>query len=68
MHVYPPGDARRTLVLDFLENFKQRILELGSASEAEIAELKLALATHLENPETGVFIGPYIQAWGFKPA
>jgi SAM-dependent methyltransferase len=68
MHVHPPGDARRTLVLDFLENFKQRILELGSASEAEIAELKLALATHIENPETGVFIGPYIQAWGRKPA
>jgi 2-polyprenyl-3-methyl-5-hydroxy-6-metoxy-1,4-benzoquinol methylase len=68
IHVHPLGDSRRTLLLDFVDNFKHRILELELASEAEIAELKVGLATHLENPETGVFIGPYIQAWGRKPA
>jgi hypothetical protein len=68
MHVHPPSDARRTLLLDFVENFKQQILELRLASQTEIVELKVALATHLENPETSVFVGPYIQAWGRKPA
>jgi SAM-dependent methyltransferase len=68
MHVHPPGDARRTIVVDFLGNFRPRILALDLATEAELADLKDALVSHLDNPDTVVFIGPYIQAWGRKSA
>jgi SAM-dependent methyltransferase len=68
MHAHPPGDPRRTLLLDFSDNFKDRIVALALATEAEFNELKHALAAHLDDPDTAVFIGPYIQAWGRKPA
>ncbi|AGB26626.1 hypothetical protein Mycsm_06485 [Mycobacterium sp. JS623] len=37
------------------------------ATEAEVDELKRAVAAHLDDPQTTVFFGPYIQAWGRKP-
>jgi SAM-dependent methyltransferase len=67
MHAHPPGDARRSLVVDFADNFKDRIVALDLASAAEVDELKHAVAAHLDDPNTAVFIGPYIQAWGRKP-
>jgi SAM-dependent methyltransferase len=68
MHVPAPGDARRTLLVDFVDNLRERILALKLATGPELADLKEALAAHLDNPDTVVFHGPYIQAWGRKPA
>jgi hypothetical protein len=53
--------------VDFADNFKERIVALDLASEAEVDELKHAVAAHLDDPTTAVFVGPYIQAWGRKP-
>jgi SAM-dependent methyltransferase len=67
LHVHPPGDPRRNLVVDFVDNFRERILALDLIAEDDLRDLKQALAAHLDDPETVVFIGPYIQAWGRKP-
>jgi ubiquinone/menaquinone biosynthesis C-methylase UbiE len=68
VHAYQPGNPRRTILVDFADNFKQHILALGLVSERDLAELRQALASHLDDPNTVVFDGPYIQAWGRKPA
>jgi SAM-dependent methyltransferase len=68
MHVHPEGDPRRGLVLDFADNFRDRIVAMDLATEDEVDELKRAVAAHLDDPNTAVFFGPYIQAWGRKPA
>jgi len=67
MHAHPLGDPRRNLALDFADNFKDRIVAMDLATEKEVDELKRAVAAHLDDPETAVFFGPYIQAWGRKP-
>jgi ubiquinone/menaquinone biosynthesis C-methylase UbiE len=67
MHAHPLGDPRRSLALDFADNFKDRIVAMELATEREVDELKRAVAVHLDDPETAVFFGPYIQAWGRKP-
>jgi SAM-dependent methyltransferase len=67
VHVHPPGDPRRNLVADFVDNFKERILALDLIAEDDLRDLKQTLASHLDNPDTVVFFGPYIQAWGRKP-
>lgn len=68
MHVHPPGDPRRTLLLEFADNFKDRIVAQDLATETEFNDLKQTLAAHLDDPDTVVLFGPYIQAWGHTPA
>ena len=67
MHAHPLGDPRRSLALDFADNFRDRIVAMDLATEKEVDELKHAVAAHLDDPDTSVFFGPYIQAWGRKP-
>jgi SAM-dependent methyltransferase len=67
IHVHPPGDARRTLLLDFAENLRERILAENLITEKDFAALQEGMRRHIENPDTLVFIGPYVQAWGRKP-
>lgn len=68
IHVHPPGDPRRTLLLDFSRNVKERLIAQGLVAEDEYVRLQQDLAAHLEDPDTVVFVGPYVQAWGRKPA
>jgi SAM-dependent methyltransferase len=67
VHIYPPGHGRRMLVLEFVENARDRILERGLIAEAELAELTGALKRHLENPSTLVVSSLFLQTWGRKP-
>ena len=55
------------LVLDFVENTRDRILERELISEAELAELTTALRRHLEKPSTLVVSSLFIQTWGRTP-
>jgi SAM-dependent methyltransferase len=66
-HVHPPGDARRHLLLDFADNLRERILAQNLITEQAFADLKEGLRRHIENPDTLVIHGPYIQVWGRKP-
>lgn len=67
IHMYPPGHGRRMLLLEFVENARERILERELIAEAELAELTAALKRHLENPSTMVVSSLYIQTWGRIP-
>ena len=68
IHIESVGNPRRSLLVDFLDNMRGRILALHLVPEVELVELRKALVRHLDNPDTVVFHGPYIQAWGRKPA
>jgi SAM-dependent methyltransferase len=68
VHIESVGNPRRSLHVDFLDNMRERILALHLVPEGELVQLREALARHLDNPDTVVFHGPYIQAWGRKPA
>jgi SAM-dependent methyltransferase len=68
VHVYPPGTARRYILLDFAENLSERLLAQQLVREPELAELKAALRRHLDDPQTLVVSHLFFQAWGRKPS
>ena len=67
VHVYPLGNPRRMILLQFAENLRDRILAQGLIPEAEFIETTAALKLHLEDPATLVLSNLFIQAWGRKP-
>jgi len=67
VHVFPVDDPRRTLLLQFAENLRNRILAQGLISEAEFKETVAAVKVHLDDPVTLVLSLLFIQAWGKKP-
>jgi SAM-dependent methyltransferase len=64
----PPGSARRTQVLDLVENARPGILRAGLLDESELAVRLSELRAHLADPATIVFGGLLFQAWGRRPA
>jgi len=68
VHNYPSGHERRTLLLEFVENARVRILEKNLIEESELDDLIFALKNHLNNPETLVLSSVFIQAWGRRPS
>jgi SAM-dependent methyltransferase len=67
VHAYPPGHGRRMLLLEFVENARNRIIERELIAEAELDALTAALRRHLENPSTLVVSSLFLQAWGRMP-
>jgi SAM-dependent methyltransferase len=67
IHVYEPGHSRRSILADFVENLRGRLLEQDLTTQAELDELQGALRDHLEDPTTLVVSHLFIQAWGRKP-
>jgi hypothetical protein len=67
VHVYPLGHGRRMLLLEFVENARDRILDKKLLGEVELNELTAALRRHLEDPETLVLSSVFVQAWGRTP-
>jgi SAM-dependent methyltransferase len=67
VYVYPMGHPRRTFMLHFAENLRDRILAQGLISEADFNESIATLKRHLEDPATLVLSNLFIQTWGRKP-
>jgi SAM-dependent methyltransferase len=67
VHVHPPGDPRRTLMIEFAENLRTRILAERLIEEAAFVDLQEGLRRHLDDADTLVVVGPYFQTWGRKP-
>ncbi len=67
IHAYGPGHSRRSLYLQFVNNLRERIVEAGLISDAELADCTAALQRHLDDPTTLVFSHIFVQAWGRKP-
>jgi SAM-dependent methyltransferase len=67
VHSYPLGHPRRPLLLQFVENARDRIVAAGLLQERELDDLLETARAHLDDPGTLVICGPYVQAWGRKP-
>jgi 2-polyprenyl-3-methyl-5-hydroxy-6-metoxy-1,4-benzoquinol methylase len=67
VHAHPPGDPRRPILLQFIENVRERVVAQDLITESELDDLKAEATRHLDDPETLVYIGPYVQVWGRKP-
>jgi 5-methylcytosine-specific restriction endonuclease McrBC regulatory subunit McrC len=67
IHIYPTGSNRRNILLDFLENVRDRILLEGLMEVAEFHELLTELKRHLDDPNTLVISHLFLQVWGRKP-
>ena len=67
IHTYPPGHGRRTILADFVENLRARILERNMMDEAEFNDLLSRLRSHIDDPNVFVVSHIYFQAWGRKP-
>ena len=68
VHAYPREHARRTLLLDFVANARDRILEKNLIESSELDELTATLERHLADPATLVLSSVFIQTWGRAPA
>jgi ubiquinone/menaquinone biosynthesis C-methylase UbiE len=66
IHVYPPGNNRRNILCDFLENVKDRILAERLMTEAEFHERLTELKLHLHDTDTLVISHLFVQVWGRK--
>jgi ubiquinone/menaquinone biosynthesis C-methylase UbiE len=66
--MYPPGNTRRTVLLDLVRAMRPQIVEMGLASEEELDELDTTIRPHLEDPRTVVMSGLLFLVWGRKPA
>lgn len=67
VHTYEPGHGRRSILSDFVDNLRARILEQGLVADGELDDLQAALKAHLDDPDTYVISHLFVQAWGRKP-
>ena len=66
VHVYPEGHGRRPILLDFVENLSDRLIQGAFVEPVELELIKSALAAHISDPGTLVVSHLFIQAWGRK--
>jgi len=64
---WPVGHQRRMLLIQFMENIRERAVARGFFSNAELADLLVALRRHLEDTETFQLSLVWFHAWGRKP-
>jgi SAM-dependent methyltransferase len=67
IHVYPHGHSRRTILLDFVANLRDRLLAGGFVAEADLSRKVESVRHHLDDPATLVTSHLFFQAWGRKP-
>jgi SAM-dependent methyltransferase len=68
VHVDEPGHPRRSLLPDFVDNLRERVIADGLIAGDELDRLQAEVRRHVEDPDTLVVSHLYIQAWGRKPA
>lgn len=67
IHVDEPGHPRRSLLPDFVDNLRERLLAHRLIARDDLDGLQAAVRRHLEDPNTLVVSHLYIQGWGRKP-
>jgi SAM-dependent methyltransferase len=67
VHVYPLGHGRRTILQDFAENLRDRLIEQKIIGTSEFNDLLNALRRHVEDPHTLVVSHLFFRAWGRRP-
>jgi SAM-dependent methyltransferase len=64
VHACPPGHPRRTLLIQFAENLRDRLITSKIVAAAEFDEVVDAVKRHLDDPDTLVLSHVYVRAWG----
>ena len=64
---YPAGHSRRTLLPDLLRSLRPLLLELGLASDLELAALDAAVRAHLADPRVLMMPHLLVSALARKP-
>jgi SAM-dependent methyltransferase len=67
VHVYPAGHGRRTILVDFLGNLGDRLIDGDFIERDELEAMTASIAAHVADPDTLVVSHLFIQAWGRKP-
>jgi SAM-dependent methyltransferase len=67
VHIDPPGHPRRSVLPNFVENLKERLVAHGLIARDELEHLQAVVRRHVDDPETLVFSDLFVQAWGRKP-
>ena len=65
---WPVDHPRRMLLIQFMENVRERAVARGFFSDVELTDLLVALRRHLDDPETFQLSLVWFRAWGHKPA
>lgn len=68
VHIDPPGHPRRSILPNFVENLKERLIAHRLIQRDELEHLQSVVRRHLDDPETLVLSDLFVQAWGRKPA
>jgi SAM-dependent methyltransferase len=66
VYACPPDHGGRSVLLDFAENLRERLVDNGLVSDVELNDLMAALAEHLAVDDTVVVSPLRVQAWGRK--
>lgn len=61
------GHPRRTQIVQFIENIRERLVARGTFSEGTLGSLLAAVLEHLDDPETFVLSTLAVRAWGRRP-
>jgi SAM-dependent methyltransferase len=67
IHLCQPGNNRRNILCDFLENVRDRVLAEGLMTETEFHKRLTELRCHLDDTDTLVISHLFVQVWGRKP-
>jgi SAM-dependent methyltransferase len=67
VHIDPPGHPRRSILPNFVENLKERLIAHGLIARDELEHLQGAVRRHIDDPDTLVLSDLFVQAWGRKP-
>jgi SAM-dependent methyltransferase len=65
--VYGPADSRRTVIADLVRSMRPVVLDLGLATEGELAELDREVRAHLDTPCTLILPHLSFLVTGRKP-
>jgi SAM-dependent methyltransferase len=66
VHVYPAGHGRRSILVDFVENLGDRLIDGNFIQREQLESMKTAIAAHIADPNTLVVSHLFIRAWGRK--
>lgn len=67
LRVFRPGEPYHRLLVRFIALHRDRILDGGSVTEAELDAAVARLESHLATPSTVVLYATFFQAWGRLP-
>ena len=67
VHVYPPGHERRTILRDFINNVREKLIDGGFVERGDLERDLAALENHLASPETLVTSNVFFRLSGRIP-